>query len=100
MDKDNSQPEPSADRHRIKTLRLERGLRAADVAKKAGLSLAQIYRLEAGERPNVAAVTLARIALVLNSSVEYLLTLTDDQRSVCQLIDELEQASGEHDGRE
>lgn len=92
--------DPFADRHRIRALRVARGLRAADVAKRAGLSVAQIYRLEAGERPNVAAVTLARIALVLNSSVEYLLTLTDDRRSVCQLIDELDQVTGEHDERE
>jgi len=66
----DSQTEPFADRHRIRALRLERGLRTADVAARTGLSVAQIYRLEAGERPNVAAGPLARIAQALNSSVE------------------------------
>ncbi len=72
----DNQVTPSANRSRIKGLRMERGLRAVDVAAKTGLSVAQVYRLEAGERPNVAAVTLARVALALDTTVEYLLGLT------------------------
>ena len=36
-----------------------------------------IWRLEAGKRPNVAAVTLARIALAVDVDINYLLGLTD-----------------------
>ena len=36
-----------------------------------------IWRLEAGKRPNVAAVTLARIALAVDVEINYLLGLTD-----------------------
>lgn len=77
---------PFANQQRVKTLRLEQGLRAADVAQVTGLSVAQVYRLEAGERPNVAAVTLARVAQALDTSVEYLLNMTDDTRSIHQLL--------------
>jgi transcriptional regulator with XRE-family HTH domain len=83
---DDSQTIPFANQQRVKTLRLGHGLRAVDVAQETGLSVAQVYRLEAGERPNVAAVTLARVALALDTSVEYLLNMTDDTRSVHQLL--------------
>ena len=36
-----------------------------------------MWRLEAGKRPNVAAVTLARIALAVDVDINYLLGLTD-----------------------
>ena len=67
---------------RIEALRLERGLTVREAAEKAGLSGAHIYRLQANERPNSAARTVARIALALDTSVEYLLGLTDDPRSM------------------
>lgn len=63
---------------RLKELRARMGLSAARLAMTAGLSERQIWRLEAGTRPQVSAVTLARIALVLNTTVEYLLGMTDD----------------------
>ena len=43
-----------------------------------GETARHIWRLEAGTRPRVAAVTLARIALALDTSVDYLLGLTDN----------------------
>jgi transcriptional regulator with XRE-family HTH domain len=86
---DNSQTALFANRRRLKTLRLERGMRAVDVAQETGLSVAQVYRMEAGERPNVAAVTLAKVALALDTSVEYLLNMTDDTRSVHQLLSDV-----------
>jgi transcriptional regulator with XRE-family HTH domain len=82
--------EPTVDEHRLKQLRLARQLRAEEVAHRAGLSIAQIYRLESGDRPNTAAVTLARVALALDTSLEYLLTLTDDDRSLTELARESE----------
>ena len=69
---------PMIDRERIKRLRIDRGARAEEVARRAGLSTAQVYRLENGERPNAAAVTLARVAQVLETSIEYLMGMTDD----------------------
>ena len=76
---------PFANKQRIKILRLDRRMRAAEVAAEAGISVAQVYRLEAGDRPNVAAVTLARIAQVLDTTMEYLLGLTDDARGIREL---------------
>jgi len=67
---------------RIEALRLERGLTVREAAEKANLSARVFYFLEANERPNSAARTVARIALALDTSVEYLLGLTDDPRSM------------------
>jgi len=60
------------DGHRLRALRRQRGLRVEDVAAISGITARHIWRLEAGTRPRVAAVTLARIALALNTSVDYL----------------------------
>ncbi|MBN1955859.1 MAG: helix-turn-helix transcriptional regulator [Anaerolineae bacterium] len=73
---------PTVDKDRIKGLRVGRAMRAEEVARRAGISTAQVYRLENGERPNATAVTMARIAQALGTSVEYLLGMTDDVRSV------------------
>lgn len=67
---------------RLKELRTKMGLSAARLALKAGLSERQIWRLEAGTRPQVSAVTLARIALVLNTTLEYLLGMTDNPEAI------------------
>ncbi|MBC7249306.1 MAG: helix-turn-helix transcriptional regulator [Anaerolineae bacterium] len=66
------------DGHRLRALRQQRGLRVEDVAAISGITARHIWRLEAGNRSRVAAVTLARIALALDTSVDYLLGLTDD----------------------
>ena len=66
------------DGHRLRALRRQRGLRVEDVAAISGITARHIWRLEAGTRPRVAAVTLARIALVLDTSVDYLVGLTDN----------------------
>jgi transcriptional regulator with XRE-family HTH domain len=71
---------------RLKELRIRWGLSAARLASAAGVSERQIWRLEAGDRPNVSAVLLARITLVLGTSLEYVLGLTDDPRSVHELV--------------
>ena len=91
----SSPPSPSLQPHRLKALRLKRQMRAREVARRAGISAAQLYRLELGTRPNTAAITLARVALVLDTSVEYLLGLTDDERSVRELLAAAEQAEQE-----
>ena len=85
---------PFLDPLRLKSLRLNRRMRAREVARKARISAAQLYRLERGERPNVAAVTLARVALALGTSIEYLLGLTDETRSVQELLQEMKEAKG------
>ena len=73
----SNQVAPFANKQRIRALRLDRRMRAEEVAQEAGISVAQVYRLEAGERPNVAAVTLAGVAQALDTTLEYLLGLTD-----------------------
>ncbi len=63
---------------RFRTLRRQKQIKAPELASLAAMTETQIYRLERGERPNLYAVTVARIALALGTSIEYLLDLTDD----------------------
>lgn len=69
--------EPSLDGQRMRQLRRERGLSARKLAERTGLCLRQIWRMEAGHRPNVRAITVARVALVLETSMDYLMGLAD-----------------------
>jgi transcriptional regulator with XRE-family HTH domain len=67
---------------RIKGLRHALGLTADELASQAGLSTGAIFLLEANKRPQTAATTVAKIACVLGTSLEYLLALTDDPAPV------------------
>ena len=69
--------EPSFDGQRMRQLRRERGLSARKLAERTGLCLRHIWRMEAGHRPNVRATTVARVAMVLNASMDYLMGLAD-----------------------
>ena len=73
---------------RLKALRMEQGLSAEQIARKADVSVRHLRRLEAGQRPNTSAVTLARVALALGTTVEYLLGLTEDAHSIGELVKE------------
>jgi hypothetical protein len=57
--------EPALDGARLRQLRCERGFSARKRAEQADLCVRQIWRMEAGHRPNVRAVTVTRIALAL-----------------------------------
>ena len=70
--------EPALDGERLRQLRCERGLSARKLAEQADLCVRQIWRMEAGHRPNVRAVTVARIALALGTSLDYLMGLADE----------------------
>jgi transcriptional regulator with XRE-family HTH domain len=70
--------EPALDGARLRRLRRERGLSAHKLAERANLCVRQIWRLEAGHRPNVRAVTVARIALALTTTMDYLMGLSQD----------------------
>ena len=85
MSLNNSTPNPAFIGDRLKALRFERGLSAEKVARRADISLRHLNRLQAGERPNTSAVTLARVALALDTTVEYLLGVTSDDRSIHEL---------------
>ncbi len=78
----NPMPEPVFDGERIRALRKSLGLSAEKAARRANVSLRHFSRLEAGQRPNTSAVTLTRVALALDTTVEYLLDVTDDTRSI------------------
>jgi transcriptional regulator with XRE-family HTH domain len=69
--------EPIFDGARLRAVRKKQGLSAHDVERMAKVTARHIWRLEAGKRPNVAAVTLARIALAVEVDINYLLGLTD-----------------------
>jgi len=57
---------------RLRALRLESGLSAAQLSELAGLSPAHVSIIERGERPNVAATTATALARVLGTCAEYL----------------------------
>jgi transcriptional regulator with XRE-family HTH domain len=63
---------------RICALREVRNLEPGVLAYKAGVSTAHIYRLESDRRPNASAVVVGKIADALDTTVEYLIGLTDD----------------------
>ena len=74
--------EPLFSPERFRDLRQQRQLKPNQLAYLAGLAETQVYRLERGERPNLYAVTLARIAIVLGTTSEYLLGLSDDPSAI------------------
>lgn len=69
--------EPAFDGARLRVVRSQRRLSAREVGQRAGVTARHIWRLEAGKRPNVSAVTLARIAHALDVDMEYLVGLSD-----------------------
>jgi transcriptional regulator with XRE-family HTH domain len=77
MDK---QQQPELVGSRFCALREQQGLSAEKLARRADMGTRNVWRLEANERPNSAAIVVARVALALNTSVEYLVGLTDDPR--------------------
>ena len=68
------------DGQRLRVLRQRRGMSVEDLAAASGITPRHIWRLEAGGRSDVRAATLARLALALDTSVDYLLGLTDGPR--------------------
>ncbi len=63
---------------RLREVREKRRMSIKELAEASGLSVSQLYRLEKGERPRVAAITLAHIARALNTSLDYLVGLKDE----------------------
>jgi transcriptional regulator with XRE-family HTH domain len=82
---DKSISDPVFDGGRLKALRLERGFSAEGLARKADTSLRNPQRMEAGQRPNASGTILARVALALDTTVDYLMGLTDDTRSINEM---------------
>ena len=66
------------DGERLRQLRRERGLSARKLSEHADLCVRQIWRMEAGHRPNVRSITVARIALALACRIFY---------SVCDTVE-------------
>jgi len=64
---------------RLRQVREARNLSIRELANRAQLSVSQLYRLEKGERPRVAALTLARLAQALDTSLDFLLGLREDE---------------------
>lgn len=65
-------------RDRIEELMRIRGLDATTLANRAGISYDYVYKILRGERPNVSAINLARIAQTCGTSMEYLMGIVDD----------------------
>lgn len=62
---------------RLREMRHQRRLSADRLAKAAGLTTHHIFRLERGERPHVWGITVAKLALVLETTTDFLMGLTD-----------------------
>ena len=77
LEDDMKGKEPAFDGARLRAVRKQRGLSVHEVEREAKVTARHIWRLEAGKRPNVAAVTLARIAHALGVDMEYLVRLGD-----------------------
>lgn len=63
---------------RLRALRHLRALSAAQLARRTGLTTHHIYRLERGACPHTAGRTVARLAVALRTTTDYLLGLTDN----------------------
>jgi transcriptional regulator with XRE-family HTH domain len=63
---------------RLRALRHTRALSAAELARRTGLTTHHIYRLERNARPHTRGTTVARLAVALRTSTDYLLGLTDE----------------------
>jgi transcriptional regulator with XRE-family HTH domain len=85
--------EPTFDGARLQAMRKWRGLSVSDVGRMSSVSARHIWRLEANQRPNVSAVTLACIARALDVDMEYLVGLSD----LPQPFDELTPQPGEEE---
>jgi transcriptional regulator with XRE-family HTH domain len=72
--------------NRLRALRHERGISAEQLARLTGLTTHHIYRLERGERPQVWGITIARLAVALDTTTDYLLNLTADARRPTHIL--------------
>ncbi len=63
---------------RLRALRHLRQLSADKLARLTGLTTHHIYRLERNARPHTRGTTVARLAVALQTSTDYLLGLTDE----------------------
>jgi len=70
--------EPVLDRERVRLLRLREGLSQSALARNTGVSQATISEVERGVVASVDAMTVARLADGLETTMDYLLSLTDD----------------------
>jgi DNA-binding Xre family transcriptional regulator len=68
--------------NRMNELMEKRDLDPGKIEYLADISRSQVWYLQKGEKPNVSAVIVARIAKILNCSVDYLMDLTDDPTPV------------------
>lgn len=78
---------PKLNGDRLLELRKQHGLSAERLGRRANVSGRHIWRLEKGRR-GAGAATLARLALALGTTVEYLLGITDDDRGIFALTGE------------
>ena len=80
-------PEPKLNGERLHRLRKREGLSAERLGWRAKVSGRHVQRLERGKR-GAGAKTLARLALALGTTSEYLLGITDDDREIFMLTGE------------
>ncbi len=63
---------------RMRQLRHAQKISADRLGRRCELTIRHIYRVENNQKPNVWAVTVAKIARALHTSMDYLMGLTDN----------------------
>jgi XRE family transcriptional regulator, master regulator for biofilm formation len=72
---------------RIKRLRIEKGLSLIDLARIAGVSKSYLSQIERGKQNNPSLQFLQKIAIPLETSLEYLLEEIEDQVNAHNTLD-------------
>ena len=70
---------------RLRKIRRLRDIPAHRIARATGMATQHIYRLERNESPQVRGITIAKLAVALRVSTDYLLNLTDSPTPPPQL---------------
>jgi transcriptional regulator with XRE-family HTH domain len=86
---------PKLDGNRLRRLRKLSGLSAERLGRKADVSTRHVWRLERGER-SAGAEVLARLALALDTTMEYLLGIVDGDSSIFSIMKEGQEIEVEH----
>ncbi len=81
---------------RMRQLRRVKKISATQLSRQCKLTIRHIYRVENNQKPNVWAVTVAKLARALHTSMDYLMGLTDNPEPYSE-SQSLEIPTGEKD---
>lgn len=62
------------------------GLSKAQIAERAGMRWAQLHKILTGQRPQVSADTVRRLAQALGCTADYLLGLEEEESGLLEVV--------------